>query len=124
MERCNPRGRSCIEMNFARTFDCNMTCEGVFADVQWVNEQMEESEEQEQVEVKFNNVAEEEFYAKIMDEVNKKMQHMKGTNEKRGEELDKAKFQKMISEYKKFKINSVKHLRFNSAANSGKFGQF
>ena len=101
-----------------------MTCEGVFADVQWVDVQMEESEEQEQVEVKFNNVAEEEFYAKIMDEVNKKMQQMKGTNDKRGEELDKAKFQKMISEYKKFKINSVKHLRFNSAANSEKFGQF
>ena len=26
--------------------------------------------------------------------------------------------------HKKFKMNSVKHLRFNSVANSAKFGQF
>ena len=84
METCNPEGRSCIEKNFAETFDCNMTCEGVFADVQWVDEQMEEPEEQEQVEVKFNNVFEEEFFAKLM----KRMQRMKGTSDKKGEELD------------------------------------
>ena len=121
MEKCNPRGRSCIERNFARTFDCNMTCEGVFADVQWVNEQMEESEEEEEVEVKFKNIDEEEFYAKLMNEVDKKVQGiLKGS--KRGKELDKDKFLKMISEYKRFKINAVKQLRFNSAANSSKFG--
>ena len=123
METCNPDGRSCIEKNFAGTFDCNMTCDGIFADVQWVNEQIEEPEEQEQVEVKFNNVFEEEFFAKIMNEVEKRMERMKGTSDKKGEELDKVKFQKMISEYKKFKMNSVKHLRFNSAGKGAKFGQ-
>ena len=100
-----------------------MTCEGMFADVQWVDEQMEDPEENEQVEVKFKNIDEEEF-AKLMNEVEKKMQRMKGTSGKIGEELDKVKFLKMVSEYKKFKMNSVKHLRFNSAANSAKFGQF
>ena len=124
MERCSPKGRDCIEKNFAETFDCNMTCEGIFADVQWVDEQMEEPEEHEQVEVKFKNADEEEFYAKLMNEVEKRMEHMKGTSEIKGEELDKVKFQKMISEFKKFKMNSVKHLRFNSAENSSKFGQF
>ena len=123
METCNPEGRSCIEKNFAGTFDCNMTCEGVFADVQWVDEQMEEAEEHDQVEVKFKNIDEEEF-AKLVNEVEKRMQRMKGTSDKKGEELDKVKFQKMISEYEKFKMNSVKHLRFNSVANSAKFGQF
>ena len=120
METCNPEGRSCIEKNFAGTFDCNMTCDGIFADVQWVDEQMEEAEEHEQVEVKFKNIDEEEFFAKLM----KRMQRMKGTSDKKGEELDKAKFQKMISEYRKFKMNSVKHLRFNSVANTAKFGRF
>ena len=123
METCNPEGRSCIEKNFAGTFDCNMTCEGIFADVQWVDEQMEEPEEHEQVEVKFKNIDEEEF-AKLMNEVEKRIQRMKGTSDNKGEELDKVKFQKMISEYKKFKMNSVKHLRFNSVANSTKFGRF
>ena len=32
-EECNPRGRDCIEKNFAQTFNCNMTCEGIYADV-------------------------------------------------------------------------------------------
>ena len=124
MDKCSPEGRDCIEKNFARTFDCNMTCEGIFADVQWVDEQMEEPEDHEQVEVKFNNVVEEEFYAKLMNEVDKKVQGMiKGYSSKRGEELDKVKFQKMMSEYKRFKMNAVKHLRFNSAANSANFGQ-
>ena len=123
METCNPEGRSCIEKNFDRTFDCNVTCEGVFADVQWVDEQMEEPKEQEEVEVKFKNIDEEEF-AKLVNEVEKRMQRMKGTSDKKGEELDKVKFLTMISEYKKFKMNSVKHLKFNSAANSTKFGQF
>ena len=100
-----------------------MTCEGIFADVQWVDEQMEEPEEHEQVEVKFKNIDEEEF-AKLMNEVEKRMQRMKGTSDKKGEELDKVKFLTMISEYKKFKMNSVKHFRFNSAANNTKFGQF
>ena len=101
-----------------------MTCEGIFADVQWVDELMEEPEEHEQVEVKFKNIDEEEFYAKLMNEVEKRMERMKVTSDYKGEELDKVKFQKMISEYKKFKMNSVKHLKFNSAANSTKFGQF
>ena len=123
METCNPEGRSCIEKNFDRTFDCNVTCEGVFADVQWVDEQMEEPKEQEEVEVKFKNIDEEDF-VKLMNEVEKRMERMKGTSDNKGEELDKVKFQKMISEYKKFKMNSVKHFRFNSAANNTKFGQF
>ena len=120
METCNPEGRSCIEKNFAGTFDCNMTCDGIFADVQWVDEQMEEPEEHKQVEVKFKNIDEEEFFAKLM----KRMQRMKATSDNKGEELDKVKFQKMISEYKKFKMNSVKPLKFNSATSSAKFGQF
>ena len=100
-----------------------MTCEGIFADVQWVDEQMEEPKEQEEVEVKFKNIDEEDF-VKLMNEVEKRMERMKGTSDIKGEELDKVKFQNMISEYKKFKMNSVKHLRFNSAANNAKFGQF
>ena len=37
LEKCSPRGRDCIEKNFAQTFNCNVTCEGIYADVQLVN---------------------------------------------------------------------------------------
>ena len=100
-----------------------MTCEGVFADVQWIERKLEEPAENEQVGLKFKNIDKDE-YVKLMNEVEKKMQRMIGHSDgKKGEELDKAKFQRIISEYKKFKIDSVKHLRFNVAANSAKFGK-
>ena len=45
MQRCSPKGRDCIESNFTLTFNCSVSCEGVYADVQWVNEPFEEGEE-------------------------------------------------------------------------------
>ena len=36
--RCSPKGRDCIENNFAETFDCNVTCKGIYADVHWTDE--------------------------------------------------------------------------------------
>ena len=41
----------------------------------------------------------------------------------RGEELDRKKYKMLITEYRKFKTNNVKHFRFNSAANISKFGK-
>ena len=34
MIKCGPKERGCIEKNFTHTFNCNMTCEGIYADVQ------------------------------------------------------------------------------------------
>ena len=56
--------------------------------------------------------------------IERKMKLMKGNKENMAEEMDKEKFKKLISEYKKFKMNSFKHLRFNSVANTAKFGRF
>ena len=36
LEKCSPWSRDCIEKNFAQTFNCNVTCEGIYADVQLV----------------------------------------------------------------------------------------
>ena len=41
MEKCNPRGRDCIEENFTLTFNCSVNCEGIYADVQWMGEKVE-----------------------------------------------------------------------------------
>ena len=69
-----------------------MTCEGIYADVQWGNERMEE----------LGNIE---------------------TGIK-GQMMDKTNFVKLISEYKQFKTNYVKHFRFNSAASTSMFGEF
>ena len=34
-KKCGPRGRDCIEKNSAETFNCSMTCEGMYADISW-----------------------------------------------------------------------------------------
>ena len=33
MKTCGPGGRDCIEKNSAETFNCSMTCEGMYADI-------------------------------------------------------------------------------------------
>ena len=33
MRKCDPKGRDCIENNFARTFNCSTSCVGLYADV-------------------------------------------------------------------------------------------
>ena len=41
--KCDIRGRDCIEENFSRKFYCNSTCEGIYADVQKVDNGAKES---------------------------------------------------------------------------------
>ena len=48
---------------------------------------------------------------------------MKIATGQRGEELDKEKYKMLVAEYKKFKTKSVKHYKFNSAANLRTFGK-
>lgn len=126
MDICGPKGRECIERNFAKSFNCSTTCEGIYADVQWVGNKIEEDVE---------NEAEEAFESKLKgeigDELNKfykrlekEMKLMKRSGEEKGEELDKEKYKMMIAEYRKFKTKNVRHFRFNSGENSSEFGEF
>ena len=38
LKKCSPIGRDCIERNSAETFNCNVSCEGFYADVQRAEE--------------------------------------------------------------------------------------
>ena len=84
----------------------------------------------EKAEKKFKGKHDEEMYNSITEmklllkNLRKEMKHQKGRIGKRGEEMDKDKYLTLISEYKRFKMNNVQHLRFNSAANSTNFGKF
>ena len=67
-----------------------------------------------------------EMYKRLKDDLQKEMKEMKlmkGALGKKGEELDKKKYLKLISEYNNFKKHNIRHLRFNSAANLTRFGK-
>ena len=41
----------------------------------------------------------------------------------RGDELDKEKYKKLVTEYRKFKTSNIKHFRLNPEANTSAFGE-
>ena len=64
------------------------------------------------------------FKTEIMRHVKNDVQEvMKITTGQRGKELDKEKYKRLVSEYRKFKTKSVKHFKFSSVANSCMFGE-
>ena len=72
-----------------------MTCEGIYADVQWKDESLEGQADE----------------------------HMKGNRDRKGALMDRVKFFRLISEYKEFKRNNVQHFKFKSASRSTMFGK-
>ena len=126
MEICSPKGRDCIERNSTKSFNCSTTCEGIYADVQWVGKKIEEDvEDEDEAEAAVEREVGEEL-AKVyrqLAELKKEMKLMKNGGQEKGEELDKEKYKMLISEYRKFKRENVKHFRLNSAENSSSFGK-
>ena len=72
-----------------------MTCEGIYADVQWKDES-------------FKGQADEQ---------------MKGNRDRKGALMDRVKLFRLISEYKEFKRSNVQHFKFKSASSSTIFGK-
>ena len=127
MEICGPTGRDCIEGNSAKSFNCSTTCQGIYADVQWLEKKTEEDAEDEAGEIierKIKGDVGEELvkvYKQLAD-LKTEMKLMK--SQEKGEELDKEKYKMLIAEYRKFKTKNVRHFRFNSEGNSSAFGKF
>ena len=59
-----------------------------------------------------------------LNDLEKKVQLMENQHSIKGHMMDKAKFAKLVSEYKRFKRSYVQHFRFNSAAKTTMFGKF
>ena len=126
-EICGPEGRDCIERNSAKSFNCSTTCEGMYADVQWVGTEIEEDEGAGYlVKTAFNGEVDEELrkLRKRLSDLERKMDLVEGAIGEKGEELDKEKYKVLIAEYRKFKKTNVKHFRINSAEHSSEFGEF
>ena len=107
------------------TFNCSFACEGIYADVQWVENVVEETEEepvQDEVEKEFSARGRyvNEMTKLVYKNLKKEMEMIKESINKKGDELGQ-KFKKLISEYKQFKKNQVQHLRFDSVAYSSEF---
>ena len=106
------KGRDYIERNLTTTFNCSTTCEGIYADVQWVEKKMEEEIEEEAVETEMGEMVYEE-----LKKLRKRLSDLERNT--KGEELDKEKYKMLIET----EIKIVKHFRFNSAADSSSFGK-
>ena len=135
---CDLKGRDCIEKNSQKTFHCNTTCVGIYADVEWVNRDIEVEANEETTDA----TTKAELEGKIDDDLKRiilflenkvkllenkiKMdigEVLKIATGKRGDELDKEKYKMLVSEYRKFKTKNVKHFKFSSAANLSMFGE-
>ena len=139
MKKCSPAGRDCIERNIIVSFNCSVSCEGIYADVQWVNDPIQEGREpEEETEIfHWENEDVESVFVEggvniqllkaMLKSLDKKTMLLKKSDDnrsKRGEDLDKENFKKLISEYRKFKMKNVKHFRFDKNAISSVFGRF
>ena len=141
MERCSPKGRDCFETNSSQTFNCSVTCEGVYADVQWEEDPIMNTELQDEliedetemvnegevgVEAQLERLFDRKLrrvYKMFTTELERKMKLVEGNEDKMGKEMDKEKFWKLLSEYKKFKVENVRHFRFHSNEASSMFGK-
>ena len=94
---CSPTGRDCIEGAIGQDFNCSVSCEGIYADVQWlgVSDQMDEKVEDQWT-------------------------MLNGKMEKDEEDLNKQKILALVNEYNAFKKGNVRHFRFNSIAEATK----
>ena len=130
MPICDIKGRDCIEKNSSKTFECNTTCTGIYADVEWVGKNIEEEFKNDDIQTNLEGKIDSDLM-KILLLLETKMKLMKKNigevmkiaTGKRGDELDKEKYKMLVSEYRKFKTKNVKHFKFSSAANLSTFGK-
>ena len=131
---CDAKGRDCIEKITSNTFDCNTTCVGIYADVEWVKEDIEEEMSKEEADETMQADLEENIHEDLLKKFqllerelkmvkNDLGEVMRVTTGKRGEELDRKKYKMLISEYRKFKSKNMKHFSFNTAANFSTYGK-
>ena len=103
----------------------------MYADVQWTDDSLEGQSEdkyanEENGTPNSASVEEDsynELYAKILNDVRKEIEMLKGDRDRKGKDMDRAKLLRLISEYKEFKRNNIQHYRFKSASSAAMFGK-
>ena len=130
MAICDVKGRDCIDENSSKTFECNTTCTGIYADVEWVGKNIEEEFEDDDIQTNLEGKIDQELLKALILFKTEMMRHVKNDVQDvlkiatgRTEELDREKYKMLVSEYRKFKTKNVKHFKFSSAANLTMFGE-
>ena len=123
MERCDPKGRDCIEKNSATTFNCSTTCVGIYADVIPDLRRAKTGQDRDEVLDRMHRrLAELERKMSTDEEDFQKVVAEEAIGEK-GHELDKEKYKLLVAEYRKFKSTSIQHFSFSSTETSYSFGK-
>ena len=97
---CSPTGRDCIEGAIGQDFNCSVSCEGIYADVQWLGVSDGEEKKVEELWIMLN-----------------------GKMEKDEEDLNKKKILALVNEYNTFKKRNVRHFGFNAEATEESYGE-
>ena len=114
---CDPKGRDCIERNSAKVFNCSLSCEGVYASVQWIGKDVDEDvKDGEAMKTEENDSKELNEYERRLAAIERKMKSLQNDRDGKGDEVDAEKYQMLSGEYRKFKAQRVKHFRLNSKA--------
>ena len=99
MKGCSPKGRDCIETKSTQRFNCSLTCEGIHADVEWVED-------------------------KIMSDLERRGNSKKGFETEKENTQNLRHFSSMIDEYRRFKKGLFSSFNFNANATLTQFGMF
>ena len=87
-------------MRIESSFNCSVSCEGVYADVEWVEHMVGVGKEKEQA-----------------------LFWLMGKIERKQQEENKKKIRRLIDNYNLFKARTVQHFRFNASLNLSSFGK-
>ena len=129
MAKCGPTGRDCIEKNAAQTFNCSASCVGIYADVQLIENTIEEEMGDENsagnIETELRKEKDDdELLDKLLKkiaELEKKIETVEVGLQEKAEELEEKKYKLLIAEYRKFKSKNVKHFRLSSTETPQEF---
>ena len=97
---CNLKGRDCIEKAVGEDFNCSLSCEGMYADVQWLGAPGGEE-----------------------GTIEREWMRLNGRMDKEKEELNKKKILALVNEYNVFKRENVRHFMFDAEETEESFGE-
>ena len=125
MNKCDLKGRKCIETSSSKTYNCRTTCVGIYADVQWREMLLEEDKahKEKNTTSKLQEEGEDTKLHQQLADLRMEMKQLKSQGQGRGEQVDKEKYKMMVAEYRKFKAKTVKHFKLNGRASSNSFGK-
>ena len=97
---CPPKVRQCYEEKHSQEFNCSVSCVGLYADVEWMEEMVGVGGDRKQKRI-----------------------DMKGEIGRKQSKENSEKVSKLLNEYNDFKKKSIRHFYFNATTSSLKFGK-